>query len=313
MRLIDSAFDTEQLYTTRWRTPHHQLLEPSRPHHVLGQTRAGRLILAELKNRNLSPADVSLSIADAQIVLSIPRGVGRTSTVLQLEGELDRAAVGEVRALLDTARANLVREWMMSAAGWRPNEPEPAWSRLTTPLAEIVFHASGYRSADVWDVHPALSDALGHLGAATAHCDDARDAIPDRFRVQRLGPLLKIEGTLGEDAAFAQGDHTRIAMRSATMGRTVLFHGQRAAGFGFRGEGPVGEYLETRRVKSARRSTSNPNDTLILELEVPVITQAEVPEAALAAIGMTGLPAGMKRFPLWTAVRKLPAAAFAAH
>lgn len=280
---------------------------------MLSQTRAGRLVLAELKTRNLSPADVSLSIADAQITLSIPRGVGSTSVLLPLEGDFDGATVGEVRTLLDSARANLVREWMMSAAGWRVNDPEPAWARLTTPLAEIAFHASGYRSADVWEIHPGLADAFGQVGAPTATCDDARDAIPDRFRVQRLGPLLKIEGTLGEGVAFAQSDHTRLAMRTATMGRTVLFHGQRAAGFGFRGDGPVGEYLETRRVKSARRSTTNPSETLILELEVPVITQAEVPEAALAAIGMKGLPAGLRRYPLWTAVRKMPASAFAAR
>lgn len=308
----DATFDTEELYTTRWRTPHHQHLDRSRPHHVLNQTRAGRIVLAELSARGIGPADVSIEVALASIILGAPTGMGVREIVLPLEGEIDRDRLLSIRRLLNAARANLIREWMMAAAGWRPGDPEPAWSLLTTPLAEIAFHGSGYDSFAVWSLRSRLFDGFRGIDGTDVETGDARDAIPDGFRVEKHGPLLKIEGTLAEGVAFAQTDRTRLAMRtnSPTL-HPMVFNGQRAAGYGFNAEGPVGDYLRTRHVRSARRNPSNPHGSIVLELAVPVITMAEIPAAALAAIGLDASPTGMRRYPLWTVPRKLPAQAFA--
>jgi hypothetical protein len=305
MRLDDAAFDTEQLYTTAWKSPHHDLLDVGDRHHVLAQTGTGRLLKGELSKRGLGAADVSIDVAKAHMVLSIPRGLAPDNLALPLEGNLGETAVATMRALLDAARANLTREYMMAADGWRRGGREPDWAMLTTPIAEILFHRSGYTAVDVLKLGGGIFDAFGRVDAPHGETGDARDAIPENCSAQRVGPLLKVEGEIENRITFAQGDRTRVAIPlDADLRKASHRAPGRAYEYGVVGDGGIAGYLASRRVRNVRRLEGR--EIAVLDLEVPVITAAEVPEIALAAVGLAGLPTGMRRYPVWAAVNRVP-------
>jgi hypothetical protein len=304
MRLERPPLDSEQLYSICYAAPHHRQLITDVGPPLLRQTAGGTVILDEINVRGLGVADIGIQIAGGKYVLNGPPGLKPDIAVIPLE-RVGGEAVRELRNFLDAVRGNIIRERMMAATGWRPGDPDPAWSLTTTPLAEFLMSLSGVTSFDLWSTDWRPFGSAGRVEGLNEGVGNAVDALPENIVATRSGRMLKLEGRLGERVEFAQDELTRVVMQINSTGRsTVAFDGARVGSFGCPGQCEMSRFIAKQRVTDVRRARSCGENWLVLDLEMPVITMAAIPAEALSAVGLTQLR-GPRR-PIWAELASVP-------
>lgn len=305
MQISSAQFDTKTLYTTEWVAPHHDHLNFVLPPDGWETTRAGVILSLAMCQRGLTIYDLAIQASGTRLLVSGPRGLEPPTVSLSMKRP-SGASVEELSTLLDLVCSNLVREKMMREVGWTRGAPEPAWAQLTTPLAEHVLGLGGYCSYDLWSLPRDCSDLYGRIDPPDYMTGDAREALPLGFQALRVGPLLRLEGSFGAGVRFAQGSCTRIVMPQA--GLAVLDRKAKkrpiVQDFGSVGSGKIALYLNRRSVRSVLHRDIIVSDLRLLEIDMPMITMDEIPEAALSAIGIKA-PREARRFPYWSIVSQL--------
>jgi len=299
-----AQFDNELLYTTHWVAPHHDNLPAVERWPGWEGCKAARVLELELNERGLTFEDVAIDADDLALTVALPEQLDAERTSLLLDrphGE----GVKALRPILSLACCNLARERMMRAVGWTRGAPPPPWSLLTTPLTEHVLGLSGYCSYDLWSLPKKCFDMFGRLVPPGDMTGDARDALPLGFQAMRVGPLLRLEGLFGTGVRFAQGVSTRIVMPRAGLKAQAAAKKRNPVvqDFGSVGSGPTALYLNRRSVRGVYHLPPD-EQTRVLEIDMPMITMDEIPEAALSAIGIKA-PREARRFPYWSIVSQL--------
>jgi len=302
----DDDFDNAQIYSTMWLAPHHDHLDFGEAPRNWEASRGGEVLAFEMAERGLTASDLVLRSDGYSLIAGLPLALGVGTVLIAIE-QPSEAEIARIRRLLDAACANIARERMMRATGWSPGEPEPAWSLLTTGITEHVLGLFDYTSYDLWSLPPRAFDETGCVAAPQYQIGDARDALPPGFRARRLGPLLRLGGTVEGGFFFQQHTCTRVfapegGVHVPRLSRTRPYD---VADFGDPGTGPIASYIGRLEVTDVLPWPKG-KKARVLQVSMPMVTMDEIPEEALRAIGITAARTDRRR-PYWAVIKRLEA------